>query len=365
MAQLEVYGHGGDLHTASEMFRIQPDQLLDFSANINPLGPPSAVIESLQREFASMRHYPDPAHRSFRFALANHLRVDPEWLLIGNGAAECMALAIQSLAPAQVGVIYPCFSEYAQLAEQFGASVMGCFGREPDFKPDRDDLYQLIQEVDLLFVGHPNNPTGITYSLEELVEIAHWTKESGTYLVIDEAFLDFLLPEKQVTLLTRLDQFPHVILIRSMTKFYAIPGLRLGYAAANPDVIDGMKRKQVTWSVNQFALIAGEACLEQEEYEHQTRELIIRERNFLRDAIENQFGWRVWPGEANFLLVQLPDEITANQLQIAMGKRGIMVRSCAMYPGLGPHHFRIAVKSRAENTRLLAALQQEYLQGGE
>ncbi len=359
-----MYGHGGDLRTAAERFGVERKQWLDFSANINPLGPPAKLLSRLQNELTQIIHYPDPGQRDLRQALAIKLGIDPEWLLIGNGAAECMALAVQAIAPKTVGVFYPCFSEYVTLAEQFGARVTGCCGSEPEYKPGPDERNALIANVDLLFIGHPNNPTGLIYSEHELIEMAERTEQCGTYLAVDEAFLDFVAPEKMTTLLPRLNRYPHVIILRSLTKMFAIPGLRLGYAIAQPDVIERMKQKQVTWSVNQLALAAGEECLSQDDYVEKTRELIDRERAFLRDCIEQRLGWQVCPGEANFLLVRLPDTHTAAELQQSLGKKGILIRSCAMYPGLTEQHFRIAVRAREENERLLQALEQEQAKGG-
>jgi threonine-phosphate decarboxylase len=359
MAWIERYGHGGDLHTASMVFGIGQEELLDFSANINPLGPPHELLTEITHGLKSIIHYPDPAHRSFRGALANKLDIDADCILPGNGAAECMALAIQGLAPRRIGVVYPCFSEYARLAAQFGAEVTGCYGQdELNYKPRQEELFQLFQHTDLVFIGHPNNPTGITYSLAELMEMAAWAELTSTYLIIDEAFIDFLQPKNQITLLPQLDQFPHVILIRSMTKFYAIPGLRLGFAVGHSHVIDKLKHKQVTWSVNQLALLAGELCLHLSDYEIQTRQLIEQQRSFLIHTIEEDLKWKVCPGEANFLLVRLPETIKSADLQMDLGQQGIMIRDCSMYPGLSPQDFRIAVRTEDENIRLLAALKQ-------
>ncbi|GAB7387049.1 pyridoxal phosphate-dependent class II aminotransferase [Bacillaceae bacterium] len=365
MGWIEKYGHGGDRLTAAAAFGVEPESLLDFSANINPLGPPQGVLERLREAWSALTDYPDPAHRVFRRGLAEKLGVAPEAIVVGNGAAECMALAILALAPKRVGLVYPCFSEYGELARRFGASVNGIFGREErDFKPERSALYRLFAENDLVFLGHPNNPTGITYDRDELEEMASWTKRTGAYLVIDEAFLDFLPEAKQATLLHALDAYPRVILIRSLTKFYAIPGLRLGFAVARPSLASRLKEKQVTWSVNQFALLAGEACLKETAYAQRTRELIARERAYLIRAIRERFRWKVWPGEANFLLIRLPPPLKADDLQWALGRLGIMIRSCATYPGLTAHDFRIAVRTREENDRLLAALAQAAGQTG-
>lgn len=361
---IETYGHGGDVLTAAQRFGVEPGQFLDYSANINPLGMPTSVREMLLASLSAVGHYPDPGHRVFRRALAERLQLSEEWLLSANGAAEAMALAILGLAPQTVGVVYPCFSEYAQLSQQYGARVIGCFGKEENgYKPDFAELYALFEQADLVFVGSPNNPTGMLYQQDELLQLAEWTRETNTWLIVDEAFLDFVEEARQYTLATQLERFPRVILMRSMTKMYAIPGLRLGYAIAHPDVIEKMRAKQVTWSVNALALLAGELCLQEYEYEEQTRTLIQTERTYLIDFIRGELGWKVWQGEANFLLVRSPQELTAEQLQARLGKKGVLIRNCAMYPGLTPHDVRIAVRGREENERLIAALREVHAEG--
>jgi threonine-phosphate decarboxylase len=358
MGIIERYGHGGDLHTASAVFGVNEAEWLDFSANINPLGPPKRVVEMLQQQMHTIIRYPDPAQRIFRKTLAEKLQVSEEMLLAGNGAAECMALAILGRTPCRVGVINPCFSEYATLAKQFGAEVLTCTAEaENRFWPDDQALYALFQQVDLIFLGHPNNPTGQCATKDQLYKLAEWAMKTRTDLVVDEAFLDFLPSDKQVTLLYELSRYPRVIIVRSMTKLYAIPGLRLGYLVAQPDVVTRMREKQVSWSVNQLALLAGELCLHEEDYVDKTRQLIQIERDFLIAGIEG-FGWQVWPGEANFLLVHLPAKMNAEDLQKKLGQKGVLIRNCAMYPGLSPQDFRIAVRTREENERLVHAMQE-------
>ncbi|WP_400161951.1 threonine-phosphate decarboxylase CobD [Brevibacillus sp. TJ4] len=359
MEVLEKFGHGGDLLTAKERYGIGPDAFLDYSANINPLGPPERVIEVLQDQFLQVVRYPDPAHRAFRHALSERLQLPAEWLLPTNGAAEAMALAILACEPKTVGLVYPCFSEYAQLSRQFGAKLHGIYGREENgYKPDAQELYALCRQADMVFVGSPNNPTGLCYTPDELVRLAEWSEETGTWLVVDEAFLDFLEEEKQFSLAATLARYPRVILIRSMTKMYAIPGLRLGYAIALPEVVERMREKQVTWSVNALALLAGEHCLREVAYEQKTRALIAKERAYLISALSSLPDWQVWPGEANFLLVRTPAWTDAHGLQDALGKSGVLIRSCAMYPGLDSRHVRIAVRRREDNERLIARLRE-------
>ncbi|WP_256757021.1 threonine-phosphate decarboxylase CobD [Cohnella sp. WQ 127256] len=367
-SKMEPFGHGGDILTASSFFGINSQDWLDYSANINPLGPPKQVMEALREGISAIVNYPDPAHRQLKQMIADKLSVHVNQLLIGNGAAECMALALLGLEIEKVGVVAPCFSEYAQLAQDFGAEVVTVVGREENgFNANPDDLHVLLEQVDLLFLGHPNNPTGLTYSLEQLREIANRAELTSTYLVLDEAFIDFIPQEQRVTLLPELKSYPHVILIHSMTKFYAIPGLRLGYAVAAPELIQKMGRKQVTWSVNGMALLAGQACLQPEvaAYETETRELISRERSYLITEITKRLGWQVWSGEANFLLIRLSAPWTASKLQQALGPKAVMVRSCAMYEGLTERDIRIAVRDREDNERILQAFEEVDRDKGE
>ncbi|MBN6186767.1 threonine-phosphate decarboxylase [Aneurinibacillus sp. BA2021] len=357
MSGIERFGHGGDVLTASALYGVDPDCLLDFSANINPLGPPPEALEAIKDEMRRIVHYPDPAHRRLIGALAEKYITAEETILIGNGAAECMALLLLALAPRKVGVTYPSFVEYGQLARQYGAEVIGCTGAaENGFLPSVAELEILLDEVDVLFVGHPNNPTGLSYDLESVRRLAVRAAEKKAYLVMDEAFIDFLPPDRQPTLLPDIVHYPHVILLRSMTKFYAIPGLRLGFTVAHPDLIARMKEKQIPWSVNRLALAAGEACCRIDAYEARTRGLIAAERQYLYARLSGDLQLVVWPGQANFLLARLPESWTAAALQQVLGKKGIMIRNCSMYPGLTPQDFRVAVRSREENDRLLAAL---------
>lgn len=361
---LEKYGHGGDLLTAGELYEEAGGTFLDFSANINPLGPPSGVLELLQNSLSTVVTYPDPGHRRFKNLLAESLGIDSSWLTIGNGAAESMALLLLALAPQKVGIVEPCFSEYRQLSVQFGAEVLSVQGtKEQHYRAGVEAIAGLLEKVELLFLGQPNNPNGVQYSLDELRLLAQKAESCDTYLAIDEAFIDFISEEQRNTLLPEQALFPHTILVRSMTKFYAIPGLRLGFSVAHPKLAAAMTAKQVTWSVNGLALLAGEACLTSgRDYEQRTRALISAEREVLRQALI-QLGCDVPPGEANFLLCGLPSPWSAAEMQGRLGQAGILVRSCAMYPGLGAEHIRVAVKGHENNARLLKQLEIDLMKG--
>lgn len=361
---LEQYGHGGDLLTAARLYGVENGDFLDFSANINPLGPPPGVLELLRDSLSAVTAYPDPGHRRLKSLLAETLGLDTEWITIGNGAAESMALLLLAVAPRKVGIVEPCFSEYRQLSEQFGAEVLSVRGdRTREYRAGADDISSLLEKVDLLFLGQPNNPNGVQYTLDDLRHLARKAESCGTVLAVDEAFIDFIPEPERQSLLPELASYRHTVLVRSMTKFYAIPGLRLGFTLAHPELAAAMTRKQVTWSVNGLALLGGEACLRSgEAYAQRTREGIAAERERLRPELQ-QLGCQVAPGEANFLLLGLPAPWSAQELQERLGRRGILVRSCAMYAGLEPGHIRIAVKGREDNACLLRHME-ELLRSG-
>ncbi|WII36641.1 threonine-phosphate decarboxylase CobD [Paenibacillus thiaminolyticus] len=360
MVTIERFGHGGDVWTAAEAFGRSSGEFVDFSANINPLGPPPSVMARLAEELAGIIHYPDPGHRRMKEALSRRLQVGSEQLLIGNGAAECMALAILAHAPRAVGVVAPCFSEYEALSRQFGADVVRVIGQASrDYLADWPDLERLMADADVVFLGQPNNPTGAVYERGMLEEAGRLAERNGTLLIMDEAFIDFLPDEEEASLLRFAAASRNVLVIRSLTKFYAIPGLRLGYAAGHPDTIRALASKQVTWSVNGLALAAGEALLLDEaadDYAERTRSLIAGEREWLSRQL-TALGLRLWTSRANFLLVEAAAPWSARSLQEELGRRGVLIRNCDGYAGLGAGHFRIAVKDRQANKRLVEALQ--------
>ncbi|AZK49156.1 threonine-phosphate decarboxylase CobD [Paenibacillus lentus] len=355
---LEVYGHGGDVESAALRYGLEPGQFTDFSANINPLGPPPGMLEALQAALPEIVRYPDPGHRALLSMLAERHGASQGAICVGNGAAEIMSLILLALAPNKVGVVQPCFSEYETLSRQFGAEVQMVYGiAERDYRAAPEQIVKLMASSDLVFLGQPNNPNGVQYEVEQLRLLAESAEQQKTYLVLDEAFIDFIPAERRQSLLPELEQYPHVILVRSMTKFYAIPGLRLGYGIAHPQIIAAMRSKQVTWSVNILALRAGEISLQAgEEYVTATISAIAKERKYLASEL-GRLGCEVTPGEANYLLLKLPAPWTAGSMQEALGRRGVLVRSCAMYPGLDEGHIRVAVKDRAANTLLIGEMQ--------
>ncbi|WP_336785943.1 threonine-phosphate decarboxylase CobD [Paenibacillus sp. MMO-177] len=350
---LERYGHGGDLRTAEETFGFPARQFIDFSSNMNPFGPPDGVRRALVHYAEQIDRYPDPAVRGLRTKLAQLHRVDEQSILIGNGAAELIDLVVRALRPAVTALAYPCFTEYGDAVMKTGGSITPVM-----LSADNGFVLNssMVEDSEAAFymIGSPNNPTGQLVDPALIMKLVY----SGATVVVDEAFMDFVPEEEKYTLLKEAAVHERLFVIRSMTKFYAIPGIRLGYMVGAPCRIAELRRLQVPWSVNSLAQQIGEAVLEEKEYAARTMNWLQEERPWLIGRLE-ALGFGVIPGKVNYLLVRLPDipGLTAASLQYEMGRMGILIRDASHFIGLDESYCRFAVKLRRQNEWLLEALE--------
>jgi len=362
---LEWLGHGGDWVTFAERYPEQVANGIDFSANINPLGPPAAVRHLWKELIPFLSRYPDPRQRRLREQLAEKHGVSPQMLLVTNGGAEAIDLLVRAIRPARVGVIEPCFSEYRQAAARAGAEVVRRM--VPDsaegFAIPYSLAEQLIREVDLLVLGNPNNPTGALWERSQLLALAEQAGRRNCHLLLDEAFLDFLPQEEHLSMMAAVPRLPNVAVVRSMTKMYAVPGLRLGYLAANRRLAERCRQLQPPWSVNGIAEQIGRLLVQDEDFVRRTRQWLAQERRWLTAALENLAngeGVRLVPMEAavNYLLLRLEfPGWTDLRLQSRLAEEGIFIRACRTFAGMGERYVRIAVRSREENRRLIQAME--------
>ena len=349
---LEAYGHGGDLLTARTLYGRS--DFLDFSSNMNPYGPPRAVggiIGSYDRWISA---YPDPAVRELRLKLARQNGIDEASILVGNGAAELIDLVVRLLTPARTALAEPAFGEYGDAVRRAGGSIMPLkLHEERQFVLAASQLSENPQPPDLWFLGHPNNPTGQLLPPETIAGLL----KSGRPVVLDEAFIDFLPDADRYSLIKQAASSDGLYVIRSLTKFYAIPGIRLGYIVASPDAIAALRELQVPWSVNSLAQQIGCAVLDDIPYADKTREWLAAELPWLTERLR-ELGLTVYSGVANYVLVRLPMQgfWTAAALQQAMGKQGVLIRDASRFARLTDRFIRLAVKSRSENEAMLAVL---------
>ncbi|MEK8127015.1 cobyric acid synthase [Paenibacillus filicis] len=352
---LERYGHGGDLRTAAELFGTPEEGFTDYSSNMNPLGPPDAVRHILTERWRELIHYPDPAVRELTARLAEKHGVEPASILVGNGAAELIDLAVRVLRPQVTGLVRPSFGEYEEAVERAGGRIADIAAHERDgFGVTLDALREASLDCDTLFLGHPNNPTGRVLPEEVLRWLA--SGADGTRAIVDEAFLDFTENEERLTLARDAAASQHLIVIRSMTKFYAVPGIRLGYAIAHPDIIAGLKRLQVPWSVNALAQWIGLAALEDGEYARRTLAWLAPAREELTAGLRG-LGLTVYDSDVNFVLFSLkPLGLLIPDVQRAMGRRGVLLRDASTFPGLDGTYGRLAVKGQESNAKVIVLL---------
>jgi threonine-phosphate decarboxylase len=353
---LERFGHGGDLRTAAESYGLGQDRFVDFSSNMNPLGPPSAVEEIMKTSWRDVVKYPDPAVRELTAKLSEKYGVPPESILVGNGAAELIDLIVRVLKPKRTALARPSFTEYEEAVHKVDGSIIDIPLRaEEGFELQLAAVENNCHKNDLLFFGHPNNPTGKLIPqgvLERLVQ-------SGRRLILDEAFMDFVADESEHSMLRMAASSPNVAVIRSMTKFYSIPGIRLGFIVAEPNTIREMRKLQVHWSVNYLAQQIGTAVLEDRRFEASAKQWLQIESPWLIDQLES-LGLQVTKSDVNFLLAAFSEEsgLHVKSMQTAMGQKGILIRDASLFQGLNERYFRVAVRLRAENELLVQCLKE-------
>lgn len=336
--------HGGDLRAAAARWGKPSVGFVDFSANINPMGPPTSAVAAAQEALSGVAHYPEPFARGLRTALAKRHGLPGEALLVTNGAAEALYLLLRQAAGRRVAIPQPGFVEYGRAAASAGAEVI-------PITYDQTVPPGGLTKGDWWVLCNPHNPTGRLLSPAEVLAMA---EKSPATLLVDEAFIDLTDAGEAGSVLPWVLERPNLVVVRSLTKFYALPGLRVGYAIAHPSMIAQLDAARDPWSVSGLAQAAAMAALADEAYARQTREWVRSERPFLAGLLAGVPGFAVYPPSANFILARAPEP--AHVIQERLGPQGILIRDCRSFAGLSPMHMRVAVRSRPENLRLVEAL---------
>jgi threonine-phosphate decarboxylase len=342
------HGAHGDL--VSRTLDMRVGELLDFSQNINPLGAPRNALEVARKAlYEDSGRYPDLEYTGLRDALAAYIGVGAEMVVPTNGGAEALFLAARAATTGgRALVLEPTFSEYAAAARASGMEPVRKVARrrEEGFGWDPTALSDL-EGVSVVFLCNPNNPTGDSLGRDEVLEVAARVQEAGAVLVVDEAFADFV-PGISVTAMVDTGLW----VARSFTKFFAIPGLRLGCLVC--DDAARIQEFQPSWPVNSVAAAAGIAAVRDRSFVEVSIAEVARLREDLFTALDALPGLQCFPGAANFLLVRGPEGLPER-----LARRGVLVRGCGPFYGLGPEYFRVAVRDAEVNGRLVAALTEE------
>lgn len=334
--------HGGDI------YRNQVDY--DFSVNINPLGMPPESILAAQDAVRHAGSYPDWRGEALCHEIAAFEGVKEEQVLLGNGAAELIYCMVHTLRPDCGMVTEPSFQEYESALRSVGAKLLGWKLKEvEDFALKEDILEAITEDVDVLFLCNPHNPTGQLTGKALLERIAEKCEQTGTWFCLDECFLPFLEEEGEYTLKTELERFPHLIILRAFTKIYGMPGLRLGYGlTASKQLLVRMRGCLQPWNTSLPAQMAGIAALKDAEYLKQTYSLIREEKQFLIKELSGGIVRKIYPSGANFIFFKAQEGLKERLL-----KEGVLIRDCGNYRNLEPGYYRIGIRTHEENMELI------------
>lgn len=359
MTDYSVPQHGGQLRALARRFGIGEDTLIDFSASISPIPPSDALVDDLCASIRGRRiltEYPDMDYRDLKEAIARYAGVPAESICVGNGVMSLLAAALGALNLRRCLVLIPAFGEYQRILTACGVERHTLLLREDEgFIFDSDTVLRELERsgADSVLLANPHSPSGRTTPPDILRRLQAASSLDVTF-ILDEAFIDYL-PAASLSSLA--SQAPNLVVLRSLTKFFALPGLRVGYAIAHPEVRHRMEAMLPLWPVDMLAATAVRLVLEDAELAESTRIANALQRSWLMEQI-NALGLRVHPGSANYLLIRLPDRLDGFAVwRRLIVEHGIVVRNCVNFEGLSRQHLRIAVRSRSENQSLIAALQ--------
>jgi len=354
--------HGGQRDALLAHFGLHATHaVLDFSTNLNPLGPPSWVSEKLVAAFAGLPLYPDPTYARATSAIAAEEEFSATQVCLTNGGSEAIFLAASLFAGQKAAILQPAFGEYARACQHYQIEVTELTLTQPDFTPDEVQIFRAMQQQDLLFIARPNNPSATLIPLNTLSRWLEQAEQSRCTLIIDEAFIDFCDPAERHSS-RHLHLSRHLILLRSMTKLYTLPGLRLGYILTHEALIRQLKARQMPWSVNHLAAELVAPLLADHAFVQQTVHWLSAEIDWLLPQLR-RLGYRIPTPAANFFLLQDDALHTTSQSSKAdrlfqhLLQQGILARHTHNFTGLNGEWLRLAIRSREENHCLLTALQ--------
>jgi threonine-phosphate decarboxylase len=349
-----IPAHGGDVYSEG---LYQGKDLIDFSSNINPLGVPKSFINNYGEALNSITRYPDIEYRELIKNLCKYvgkqqdIKVDN--FVLGNGASEIIDLVISTLG--RLLIIVPSFGEYEADAKKWGCNIEYSYLKD-DMSYDYEDIYSKLNQVDGLIIGNPNNPSGNIIDKVKFNNIFKYCEKNNKIVVIDEAFIEFT-STMDLSFTEEIKNFNCLFIIRALTKFFGMPGIRFGYGISkNLDLLRKIKEKQNPWNINCFAEVACKYVLEDEDYIEDSKKWIYEEKGFLPKSLKKiSFIERVYPTECNYILCKLK-HINGDWLYRKCMEQGILIRRASNFKGLDNRYIRFAIKNRELNMKLIEAL---------
>ena len=342
--------HGGNIY---KLKRDNGIEVLDYSSNINPLGVPNSFKKAVIENFETLEKYPDIDYVELRTAIGNYNNCHIDNVVVGNGATEVLFLYMKAVKAKKVLIIAPTFAEYERAARAAGRDVK-FFPLSKDFSLNENMLLDFITDEDVVVMCNPNNPTGKFQNLEKIKKIADFLERKNKKLFIDEAFIEFVDDWKDKTAF--LLKHKNIFILRALTKFFALPGVRLGYGLTYDEaILNEIKNIREPWSVNGVAEIAGKTMLLDTLYIHETENWIKKEKLWFYEELCKIDNIEVTPTETNFILVKLLND-NAKSFRKKMIENGVLVRDASNFMFLDESYIRLAIKDRKKNEQVLEAL---------
>lgn len=352
--------HGSDLEKIEQAYNIKKENIISFSANVNPLGVSFRLRDTLTNHIGAITTYPDREYTSLRKCIAAYVHTDMRDIVVGNGSTELISLFIQSAHPDRALIVGPTYSEYErEVAMGGGRSHYFSLTEASEFQLDISALTEeLSHNIDLLILCNPNNPTSSVIKRDPMREILDYCKRKSITVLVDETYVEFADEPDEVTAIPLTEYYNNIIILRGISKFFAAPGLRLGYAVCgNHDLLNRINQKKNPWTINSLAAIAGEIMFTDRDYIEQTNALIGSERTRVCGLLESNPDFKVYQPHANFVLVKiLAGGITSGDAFDAAIRQNLMIRDCSTFPFLNNKYIRFCFMLPEQNDRLLGVL---------
>lgn len=343
-------GHGANVDEMAKLYGKDPKEIIDFSSNINPKVLPN-LEKYILRGLDECRNYPDINYTNLRKNISKYININPNFIIPGNGATEIIYLLMKSIKK-RLAIINPTFSEYRRSAKLNNIDIIDLeLDSNNNFKLDIDTVKNNIEKFDSLFICNPNNPSGNVQDLKELVCLLN---ENNKMLIIDETFMEFVENENEYSLVKYIESNKNIFIIKAVTKFFGMPGLRLGYGlTSNSKIMDKIYEYKEPWTINSFADMLSNFIFEDKDYIRNSKEFYIKERKYMLQELKDIRNIKVYDTDANFILIKLYKKI-ADELKKDLFKRGnILVRDASNFIGLDDSFIRIAIKSHEDNKILI------------
>lgn len=360
MIEQKEHFHGSDLEKIENIYHIKKEEITSFSANVNPLGISYQLRAGLTKHIDSITSYPDREYTRLRKCIGEYTKTDYRNILVGNGSTELISLVIQILHPRKALIIGPTYSEYEHEVSLGGGRSHYFRLREThDFHLDQDELQESLRHnIDLLVLCNPNNPTSSQIDRRTMRMILDTCKEKDIFVMVDETYVEFSESAEDITSIPLTEYYNNIIILRGISKFFAAPGLRLGYAiCGNHQLLKEIDSKKNPWTINSLAAIAGEIMFQDKKYISDTKQLISAERKRICRILDDCPAVKYYPPHGNFILVRiLKEDVTSHDLFEAAIKKKLMIRDCSTFPFLDNKYIRFCFMKPEDNDNLLEVL---------